>query len=142
MSIVIFFDLIVVGGPDGDELTIWDSNESEFASGLEYSEKYRWIPWLAFTTPVLNWDVGSELILDLDWSSTPNMQSILAVGYAHRVEIICQQRMTYFAEQAGWGLYRTIDISGCAFLSFMCILAHELTALPASLRIQLVIRYG
>lgn len=41
MSIVIFFDLIVVGGPDGDELTIWDSNESEFASGLEYSEKYR-----------------------------------------------------------------------------------------------------
>lgn len=54
----------------------------------------------------------SELILDLDWSSTPDMQSILAVGYAHRVEIICQQRMTYFADELGWSLYRTIDISG------------------------------
>lgn len=53
----------------------------------------------------------SELILDLDWSSTPDMQSILAVGYAHRVDILCQQRMTYFTESPGWGLCRTIDIS-------------------------------
>jgi len=41
------------------------------------------------------------------------MQSILAVGYAHRVDILCQQRMTYFAESPGWGLCRTIDISRC-----------------------------
>lgn len=32
---------IVVGSTDGDELTIWDSNESQFASGLEYSGNYR-----------------------------------------------------------------------------------------------------
>ncbi|KAF8973548.1 WD repeat-containing protein [Flammula alnicola] len=83
-----------LSGPNGDELTIWDSTESEFASGLEYRGEY------------------SELILDLDWSSTPDMQSILAVGYAHRVDILCQQRMTYFAEDPGWGLCRTIDISG------------------------------
>ncbi|KAF8167749.1 RAVE protein 1 C terminal-domain-containing protein [Crassisporium funariophilum] len=84
---------LIVGGPDGDELTIWDSTESEFASGLEYHGEY------------------SELILDLDWSSTPDMQSILAVGYAHRIDILCQQRMTYFDEGPGWGLCRTIDIS-------------------------------
>lgn len=53
----------------------------------------------------------SETILDLDWSSTPDMQSILAVGYAHRVDILCQQRMTYFDEGPGWALCRTIDIS-------------------------------
>jgi hypothetical protein len=52
-----------------------------------------------------------ETILDLDWSSTPDMQSILAVGYSHRVDILCQQRMTYFKEGPGWALCRTIDIS-------------------------------
>ncbi|KAF9527801.1 RAVE protein 1 C terminal-domain-containing protein [Crepidotus variabilis] len=84
---------LIVDGPDGDELTIWDSTESEFSSGLEYTGNV------------------SEIILDLDWSSTPDMQSILAVGYAHRVDILCQQRMTYFSEGPGWGLCRTIDIS-------------------------------
>ncbi|KAF8913010.1 RAVE protein 1 C terminal-domain-containing protein [Gymnopilus junonius] len=84
---------MIVGGPNGDELTIWDSLESEFASGLEYRGE------------------SSEFILDLDWSSTPDMQSILAVGYEHRVDILCQQRMTYFAEDPGWGLCRTIDIT-------------------------------
>ncbi|CAA7258624.1 unnamed protein product [Cyclocybe aegerita] len=84
---------LIVGGPNGDELTIWDSTESEFASGLEYRGDY-----------------GEEL-LDLDWSSTPYMQSILAVGYAHRIDILCQQRMTYFDDGPGWGLCRTIDIS-------------------------------
>jgi hypothetical protein len=52
-----------------------------------------------------------ETILDLDWSSTPDMQSILAVGYGHRVDILCQQRMTYFKEGPGWALCRTIDVS-------------------------------
>ncbi|KIM47847.1 hypothetical protein M413DRAFT_417307 [Hebeloma cylindrosporum] len=84
---------LIVESSQGDELTIWDSLESEFSSGLEYCGEY------------------SELILDLDWSSTPDMQSILAVGYAHRVDILCQQRMTYFADSPGWGLCRTIDIS-------------------------------
>jgi hypothetical protein len=31
----------VVSGPDGDELTIWDSQESEFATGLEYCGMFR-----------------------------------------------------------------------------------------------------
>lgn len=54
---------------------------------------------------------SSETILDLDWSSTPDMQSILAVGYAHRVDILCQQRMTYFDDGPGWAMCRSIEIS-------------------------------
>ena len=43
------FDIVssstqVVGGSKGDELTIWDSTESEFASGLEYCGEYKYYP--------------------------------------------------------------------------------------------------
>ncbi|KAF5374738.1 hypothetical protein D9758_000427 [Tetrapyrgos nigripes] len=77
---------------EGEELTIWDSKESEFASGLEYRIIY------------------SESINDLDWSSTPDMQSILAVGFLHHVDILCQQRMTYFDEGYSWTRCWRIDI--------------------------------
>ncbi|KAI0316614.1 WD repeat-containing protein [Amylostereum chailletii] len=86
--------VLVVSGQDGDELTIWDSKESEFASGLEYKT-------------VLD---PADTVLDLDWSSTPDTQSILAVGYAHHVDILCQQRMTYFDEDPGWGLVKRISL--------------------------------
>ncbi|KAJ3966484.1 RAVE protein 1 C terminal-domain-containing protein [Lentinula raphanica] len=76
----------------GEELTIWDSKESEFASGLEFTHTY------------------SEPINDLDWTSTPDMQSILAVGFLHHVELLCQQRMTYFDEGPGWSTCWKIDI--------------------------------
>jgi len=85
----------VVGDKDGDELTIWDSTESEFSSGLEYRNK------------------EAEQILDLDWSSSPDAQSILAVGYARHVDILCQQRMTYFDQGPGWASIHRIDISRC-----------------------------
>ncbi|CAK5280165.1 unnamed protein product [Mycena citricolor] len=81
----------VVSTP-GDELTIWDSKESEFATGLEYHCVYK------------------ESINDLDWSSTPDAQSILAVGFLHRVELLCQQRSTYFDQAIGWLKCWTIDI--------------------------------
>ncbi|OBZ78887.1 Regulator of V-ATPase in vacuolar membrane protein 1 [Grifola frondosa] len=90
--------VLVVSGSEGDELTIWDSKESEFASGLEYRQ-------------ILN---ASDPVNDLDWSATPDNQSILAVGFAHRVELLCQQRMTYFDETPGWGLCWKIDIAGYA----------------------------
>ncbi|PBL01184.1 WD repeat-containing protein [Armillaria gallica] len=83
---------LIVSNPEGEELTIWDSKESEFASGLEYRR------------------VFSEPINDLDWTSTPDMQSILAVGFLHHVELLCQQRMTYFDEGPGWTLCWKIDI--------------------------------
>ncbi|KAI0305003.1 RAVE protein 1 C terminal-domain-containing protein [Russula brevipes] len=79
---------------DGEELTIWDSKESEFSSGLEYVTALG----------------SSDQVNDLDWSSTPDGQSILAVGFTYRVEILCQQRMTYFDNGPGWGVIKTIEI--------------------------------
>jgi hypothetical protein len=87
----------VVPRADGDELTIWDSKESEFSSGLEYVKTLG----------------SSDQINDLDWSSTPDGQSILAVGFAYRVEILCQQRMTYFDDGPGWGVIRSIETEKC-----------------------------
>ncbi|KAI0068306.1 WD repeat-containing protein [Artomyces pyxidatus] len=86
--------VLVVPGAEGEELTIWDSKESEFASGLEYRK-------------ILS---AHDPVNDLDWSSTPDNQSILAVGFERHVEILCQQRMTYFDEGPGWGVIHNIDI--------------------------------
>ncbi|KAJ6621584.1 RAVE protein 1 C terminal-domain-containing protein [Mycena sp. CBHHK59/15] len=86
---------LIVPGPEGEELTIWDSKESEFASGLEFRGFF------------------SDSINDLDWTSTPDTQSILAVGFLHHVELICQQRMTYFDEGPGWAKCWKVEIGTC-----------------------------
>ncbi|KAI0375421.1 WD repeat-containing protein [Pilatotrama ljubarskyi] len=86
--------VLIVPTPEGEELTIWDSKESEFALGLEYRQ------------------VLSDPINDLDWTATPDGQSILAVGFAHRVELLCQQRATYFDETPGWSVCWKIDMGG------------------------------
>ncbi|KAG1784113.1 RAVE protein 1 C terminal-domain-containing protein [Suillus placidus] len=86
--------VLVVRLPDGEELTIWDSKESEFASGLEHRR--------IFST--------SEHINDLDWTSTPDNQSILAVGFTHHVELLCQQRKTYFNDDPTWAICWKVDI--------------------------------
>ncbi|TCD69890.1 regulator of (H+)-ATPase in vacuolar membrane [Steccherinum ochraceum] len=87
--------VLVVPTASGQELTIWDSKESEFSTGLEYRQ-------------VLD---ASDPINDLDWTATPDNQSILAVGFTHRVELLCQQRMTYFDESPGWGICWKIDLT-------------------------------
>ncbi|KAG6836376.1 hypothetical protein H0H93_008676 [Arthromyces matolae] len=56
--------------------------------------------------------LGGETINDLDWTSTPDNQSILAVGFRHRVELLCQQRMTYFDEGPGWATCTIINVGG------------------------------
>ncbi|EJD03819.1 uncharacterized protein FOMMEDRAFT_106015 [Fomitiporia mediterranea MF3/22] len=84
---------LVYPGSTGDELSIWDSKESEFASGLEFKCIYE-----------------DEPINDLDWTSTPDFQSILAVGFSQRVVLLCQQRMTYFEETPAWGMLGRIEI--------------------------------
>ena len=53
---------------------------------------------------------SSDPIIDLDWTSTPDAQSILAIGYAHHVELLAQQRMTYYDDTPGWGRCHTIDM--------------------------------
>jgi len=52
----------------------------------------------------------SEPINDLDWSATPDSQSILAVGFSHHVEVICQKRKTYFDEDQGWDTCWKVEI--------------------------------
>jgi hypothetical protein len=42
--------ILVVRLPDGEELTIWDSKESEFASGLEHRRIFRWVRQSVFDT--------------------------------------------------------------------------------------------
>ena len=85
--------LIVTSSAKGEELSIWDSKESEFASGLEYRTTF------------------DHRIADLDWSSTPDAQSILAVGFDHHILLLCQQRMTYFNDEPAWGVLGRIDIA-------------------------------
>ncbi|KAI6119823.1 RAVE protein 1 C terminal-domain-containing protein [Pisolithus croceorrhizus] len=86
--------VLVTRDADGQELTIWDSNESEFASGLEHRRIFS----------------AAEPIHDLDWASTPDNQSILAVGFTHHVELLCQQRKTYFDDDPGWVIYCKVEI--------------------------------
>jgi hypothetical protein len=47
---------------------------------------------------------------DLDWTATPDGQSVLAVGYADRVELLCERRMTYFDEARAWTLCWTVAV--------------------------------
>jgi hypothetical protein len=53
---------------------------------------------------------SSETINDLDWTSTPDNQSILAVGFAHRVELLSQHCKTYFDDDPNWAVVWKIEI--------------------------------
>ena len=71
-------------------LTIWDSSSAQ----LEYEAQYR----------------SQEVIQDLDWSSTPDDQSILAVGFPHKVIILSQMRYDYLNAGPAWAPVREIHI--------------------------------
>ena len=71
-------------------LTIWDSRSGQ----LEHDEHFS-----------LQDSIG-----DLDWSSTPDAQSILAVGFPHRVVIYTQMRYDYIDKGPAWTAIREIDI--------------------------------
>jgi hypothetical protein len=70
------------------------------------------------------WDIGGcrleysqdfeveNTIQDLDWTSTPDSQSILAVGYQSRVVLLCQMRFDYLNKGPAWAPFREISISG------------------------------
>ncbi|KAG8923955.1 regulator of (H+)-ATPase in vacuolar membrane [Tulasnella sp. 418] len=85
--------VLVVPTDQGQEVTIWDSIESEFSSGLEYRHLY------------------SERLNDLDWTSTNDAQSILALGFQQKVRLLCPQRMSYFDERPTWGVFWEVDVS-------------------------------
>ncbi|KAF1845268.1 uncharacterized protein K460DRAFT_286617 [Cucurbitaria berberidis CBS 394.84] len=71
-------------------LTIWNTRSAQ----LEYQETFK----------------GNGVIQDLDWSSTPDNQSILAVGFPHRVVIYAQLRYDYLNAGESWVPIRDIRI--------------------------------
>lgn len=71
-------------------LTIWNTRSAQ----LEYEETFE----------------GNGIIQDLDWSSTPDNQSILAVGFAHRVVIYAQLRYDYLNAGPSWVQIRDVRI--------------------------------
>lgn len=79
---------VVDGAKTG--LTIWDP----WSAQLEFEARYH----------------SSDTIQDLDWSSTPDDQSILAVGFPYKVVILAQMRYDYLNAGPAWAPIREIRI--------------------------------
>ncbi|ELU39867.1 WD repeat-containing protein [Rhizoctonia solani AG-1 IA] len=101
--------LVATTAEGKEELTIWDHKESEFASGLEYVR-------------ILN-----EPITDLDWTSTaaPQSQSILAIGFAQHVVLLCQQRLTYFDDETAWVEIGKVETSQSVFYDSLSVTSPD-----------------
>ncbi|PHH61586.1 hypothetical protein CDD81_8167 [Ophiocordyceps australis] len=68
------------------------------------------------------WDVGGarleydanyeqqDQVRDLDWTSTPDGQSILAIGFQYRVVLLSQMRFDYLNRGPAWAPIRDIDV--------------------------------
>jgi hypothetical protein len=72
------------------ELTIWDVRGAQ----LEYRQHYE----------------SQDIIRDLDWTSTPDDQSILAVGFQFRVLLLAQMRYDYVNKGPAWASIREFNI--------------------------------
>ena len=72
------------------ELTIWDVRGAQ----LEFAEEYE----------------AHDIIQDLDWTSTRDDQSILAVGFRHRVLLLAQMRYDYLNKGPAWAMIREFNI--------------------------------
>ncbi|KAK4141274.1 RAVE protein 1 C terminal-domain-containing protein [Dichotomopilus funicola] len=75
-------------------LTIWDVRGAR----LEYTQDFG------------HAHGGHHTISDLDWTSTPDTQSILAVGFPHRVLLLSQMRFDYLNGGPAWAAIREISI--------------------------------
>ena len=73
-------------------LTIWDMRSGQLEHSIQYD-----VP---------------DLIQDLDWSSTPDDQSLLAIGFPHRVVVMAQMRYDYLNVGPAWAPIREIYIKG------------------------------
>ena len=71
-------------------LTIWDMRSGQ----LEHEARYE----------------PQDQIQDLDWSSTPDDQSILAIGFPHKVIILAQMRFDYLNVGPAWAPIREIHL--------------------------------
>lgn len=72
------------------KLSIWDVRGAQ----LEYSRDYE----------------GQDVIQDLDWTSTPDDQSVLAVGFKSRVVLLAQMRYDYLDKGPAWAKIREVNI--------------------------------
>lgn len=75
---------------DRTRLTIWDTSGAQ----LEFEERFS----------------QQDIIRDLDWASTPDKQSILAIGFPHKVIILSQLRYDYLDSGPSWTQIREIRI--------------------------------
>lgn len=71
-------------------VTIWDIRGAR----LEYSQDFE----------------SHNTIRDLDWTSTPDSQSILAVGFPYKVLLLSQMRFDYLNKGPAWAPIREINI--------------------------------
>lgn len=71
-------------------VTIWDIRGAQ----LEYNQQFE----------------AQHAIQDLDWTSTPDLQSILAVGFPSRVLLLSQMRFDYLNKGPAWAPVREINI--------------------------------
>ncbi|KAG4282678.1 hypothetical protein FPRO06_09351 [Fusarium proliferatum] len=72
------------------QLTIWDIGGAR----LEYENNFQ----------------EHQVIQDLDWTSTPDGQSILAVGFPYRIILLSQMRFDYLNKGPAWAQIREISI--------------------------------
>lgn len=79
-----------VANQDRTTLTIWDTRSAQ----LEFEETFD----------------SYDTIRDLDWTSTPDDQSILAVGFPQKVILMSQLRYDYLDENPSWAQIREIRI--------------------------------
>lgn len=72
-------------------MTIWDVSSAQLEYDVHYGPR--------------------DLIQDLDWSSTPDDQSILAVGFPHKIVILSQMRFDYINRGPAWAPIREIHLT-------------------------------
>ncbi|ANB15976.1 Rav1p [Sugiyamaella lignohabitans] len=82
---------VAITNSDCTELSIWDTSNAL----LEFKE----------TFPAEN------SISDLDWTTTPDDQCVLGVGFAQQIVLYCQQRFDYTNKTPSWAPFRRVDIS-------------------------------
>jgi rabconnectin-3a len=75
---------------DQTQLTIWSTK----GESLEHEERF---------------PETHGIIQDLDWSSTPDNQSILAVGFPHKIIIYGQLRYDYIDSRPSWAVLHTVN---------------------------------
>ena len=81
---------VAVVGPNRNDLSIWATRCAQLEYQVEF-EKH-------------------EVIMDLDWACTPDSQSILSVGFRHRVLLLSQMRYDYLQGGPSWAPFREVKI--------------------------------